>query len=190
MVSPEAEARIKRLRFDTGAAWLDLIATVGNAYGTAPVERLSSVTRFREWLNAEDLLPESDPTEGDLARARILREALRSLALATVRLEPFPQDAVDRVNEFLTEDRTLVLATESGGLQVRRPPDGQAALGRIARQAADQLAGRSASMLRTCADPVCGLLFLDPSGRRVWCATEICGVRHRVREHRRRKASE
>lgn len=189
MVSQEAEARIRRLRFDTGAAWLDLIATVGNAYGSAPVERLDGVGRFREWLEAEDLAPEAGPTEEDVARARILREALRGLALATVRLQPFPRDEVDRLNEFLSEDRPLVLATESGGLQVGRPPDGRAALGRIARQAADQLAGRSASMLRTCADPVCGMLFLDPSGRRVWCATEICGVRHRVREHRRRKAT-
>jgi predicted RNA-binding Zn ribbon-like protein len=74
----------------------------------------------------------------------------------------------------------------SAGYRVRAPGDAREALGRLAREAAGHLAGPAAATLNTCADAVCGMLFLDPGGRRRWCLAEICGVRNRVRAHRRR----
>jgi predicted RNA-binding Zn ribbon-like protein len=185
-VAPEG-TRIQRLRFDTGATWLDLVATVGDAYGETPVERLRDTARLREWLDAEGLLPERAPDEDDLVRARELRESLRGLALAALRGNAWPPGDVARVNEHLRADEPLELRDGPSGPRTRPPATTRAALGRVARQAAQHLTGPEAGMLGACPARDCGMLFLDPTGRRVWCAAEICGVRHRVREHRRRR---
>ncbi|QKG18514.1 CGNR zinc finger domain-containing protein [Actinomadura verrucosospora] len=179
--------RIQRLRFDTGATWLDLVATVGDAYGETPVERLRDTARLREWLDAEGLLPEHGPDDDDLVRARELRESLRGLALATLRGNPWPPGDVARVNEHLRADEPLELRDGQSGPRTRPPATTRAALARVARQAAQHLTGPEGGMLGACPARDCGMLFLDPTGRRVWCAAEICGVRHRVREHRRRR---
>jgi predicted RNA-binding Zn ribbon-like protein len=176
------------LRCETGATWLDLLATVGKAYGPAPVERLADLPRLREWLAAEHLLPEVSPTDDDLARARELREALRGLALAAVRSKPSPEANITVVNTVLAGDRPLRLHRgATPGLGARPPATAGEAFARIARQAAEQLTGPLAATLRSCSDPECGMLFLDPGGRRRWCAAEVCGVRNRVRAHRHRR---
>ena len=172
------------LRCETGATWLDLVATVNRAYGPAPQERLTSADRLGAWLASRDLRPATEPADDDLARACELREALRGLALAAVRGEPWPEGDVDVVNDVLADDRPVSLGTGA----LRPPATPREALARIARQAADHLAGPAASGLRTCADAECGLLFLDPGGRRRWCSAEVCGVRHRVRAHRARQS--
>lgn len=171
---------------DTGATWLDIVATGSKAYGPSPVERLDSTARLRDWLADHDLLPETEPTEADLVRARALREALRGIALATVRHEPWPVAAVEFVNDVLADDRPLV--PDRGG--TRAPDTPRAALARVARQASEQLTGPAAATLRTCADPDCAMLFLDAGGRRRWCASQRCGVRNRVRAHRQRRTAE
>jgi predicted RNA-binding Zn ribbon-like protein len=182
--------RLYALRFDTGASWLDLVATVGNAYGPAPVERMDNKDRLIDWLAHEQLQPERRPTAADLPYAWRLREVLRPLGLAAARGESLPASGFQALNEFLEEDRPLRIGRDRHGREViRRPPTVGAALGRVARQAAEHLTGPVADRLRTCDDTECAILFLDPSGRRRWCAADLCGVRHRVREHRRRQQS-
>jgi predicted RNA-binding Zn ribbon-like protein len=173
------------LRSETGATWLDLVASLGSAYGPAPEERLVSTGLLRDWLASENLRPDADPTDADLTHARALREALRGLALAVVRSEPWPGVDIKVVNKVLAEDRPLVL--EPGRL--RHPATTREALARITRQAVEDLTGPAAATLRQCGDAVCGLLFLDPGGRRKWCMAEICGVRNRVRAHRQRNSA-
>jgi predicted RNA-binding Zn ribbon-like protein len=187
VTSQPVRRRIEDFRFDTGAVWLDLLATVGNAYGSVPVERLGSVERFGEWLAAESLTPARPPTGADLDGARRLRDTLRSLGLAVVRGGP--------VRESDLRDLNAALAAEEPG-RVRRSPHGRvtlappatpaAALARVARSAAGTLAAPDAR-LRTCDDSDCGMLFLDPTGQRRWCSTQLCGVKHRVRAHRARQ---
>ncbi|GAA2789960.1 CGNR zinc finger domain-containing protein [Saccharopolyspora taberi] len=172
------------LRCETGATWLDLIATVAKAYGPAPIERLTSADRLDAWFGAKGLRPAADASDADLSHARSVREALRGLALATVRGESWAAGDVEVVNAALADDRPLVLGA-GGRLEGPRTP--REALARIARQAAEHLTGSAARTLRTCGDPECGLLFLDPGGRRRWCSAEVCGVRHRVRVHRQRQ---
>lgn len=178
------------LRSETGARWLDLVGTVGRAYGPAPIERLSSPERLREWLAIAGLLPGTGPTGADLVRARTLREALRGLALATVHGGPWPAADIEVLNEVLADDRPLALAAAGHRAAMCPPATAREALARIARQAAEHLTGPAAATLHTCADHDCGMLFLDPSGRRRWCSAEMCGVRHRVRAHRQRHRDE
>jgi predicted RNA-binding Zn ribbon-like protein len=176
------------LRCETGATWLDLVATVSQAYGPAAIEHLSSASRLREWLATQNLRPKVDPVEADLIRARELREALRGLALATVHGEPLPRDNAAFLGKVLADDQPLKLSI-GPRLEIRPPATPRAALARIARQAAEHLAGPAAMTLHTCADPVCGMLFLDAGGRRRWCSADVCGVRSRVRAHRQRRSA-
>jgi predicted RNA-binding Zn ribbon-like protein len=174
-----------RLRCETGATWLDLVATVSKAYGPAPVERLVDARGLRAWFADEGLPPEQAPGQDDLARTHGLREALRGLALAVVRSEPLPARHIGLVNDVLADDVPLQLRASA----VRPPATVRQALARIARQAVEHLFGPAAATLHQCADAECGMLFLDPAGRRRWCAAEVCGVRHRVRAHRRRRTA-
>lgn len=174
------------LRYDTGAAWLDLLASVGSAYGPEPVERLSSVGLLAQWLDREGLSPVTPPGPDDLARAHELRELLRPLGLAAAAGHTPDPSHVESLNAVLAQDAPLRLTPE---LAVEAPPTAAEALTRVARQAAEHLAGPAAARLRTCDDHDCGLLFDDVTGRRRWCSATGCGVRHRVRAHRERAAA-
>jgi predicted RNA-binding Zn ribbon-like protein len=116
---------------------------------------------------------------------------LRSLALSAVRGERPPAADLGTVNAALAHDRPVHLGASGAGAALARPATTAQALARLARQAAETLAGPGAQELHQCADPDCGMLFLDPGGRRRWCSVETCGARHRVRAHRaRRRAAE
>ncbi len=185
------EERERRLRFDAGAPWLDLVATVGYAHTATPLERLSDLDRLREWLAAEHLLPTTDLTEADLDLVRDVRRTLRDLAEATVHSRPPPKGSTARLNEVLGADQPVsVRINRSGELTVRRPATVREALARLARQAVEDLTGPVAATLRTCGDHDCSMVFTDPTGRRRWCAAETCGVRNRVRAHRERQRTE
>lgn len=177
-----------RLRYDTGASWLDLVATVSRADGPAPKERLYDLDRLREWLAAERLLPATDPAEADLDLVRDVRRTLRDLAEAAARSAPPPTAATARLNEVLAGEQPVsVRVSTSGELTVNQPATVAEALARVARQAVDHLTGPVAATLRMCSDDECSMVFIDPAGRRRWCSAETCGVRNRVRAHRERQ---
>jgi predicted RNA-binding Zn ribbon-like protein len=173
-------------RFDTGAIWLDLLATVGSAYGPEPVDRMGTVELLHQWLDQEGLAPVTAPGPDDVVRARELREVLRPLGLAAAAGRTPEPDRVEALNAVLARDVPLRLTSD---LAVAAPPTAAAALTRVARQAAEHLAGPTAARLRACDDHDCGMLFDDVTGRRRWCSAAICGVRHRVRAHRSRAAT-
>lgn len=174
------------LKFNAGAPWLDLLITVGQAYGPAPVERLRGLPELVRWLDHEGLTPAVAPTEGDVHEARALREALRPVVLATLddrpvtsaelaALEPWPAAAV--------APRPVL---HDGRLVLEPPPTTRAALAGLATQAVAFLAGPDRDHLGACADPLCRMAFVDPTGRRRWCSPDTCGLRARVRNHRAR----
>jgi predicted RNA-binding Zn ribbon-like protein len=174
------------LRLNAGAAWLDLLASVGNAYSTHPVERLTGPPIMQRWLAHHGLTAERIPTHGDVANARELRETLRPLALAVLDGTPVPSDPLRALQRWLDADAPL-RAVERDGRPAPAPPATPAvALARVARQALEHLGGPEAQHLRACAADDCRMAYLDPGGRRRWCAPERCGVRERVRAHRAR----
>jgi predicted RNA-binding Zn ribbon-like protein len=181
-------ARVSRteLRYDAGASWLDLLATVGDRFGPDPVERLVSPGRLGEWLAHEGLILDVPPKEADLGAALELRAALAHVVFALLDRAPVPQPAVELVQGYAARDRPTRLAVVAGELRAEPLPDGGAALARVAREAVDHLAGPPRARLNACADPECRMVYLDPGGRRRWCAANKCGVRARVRAHRSR----
>ena len=177
-------------RFDCGAVWLNLLATTGRTFSANPVERLSTPSRFAEWLRHSELSPVRPPCEADLLRARRLRETLRTLALATVDEHPPPADAVADLVAFLAQHDDPIGMTATDRLRRKPPATAGHALARIARQAVDQLTGADRNALKSCPEHDCRAVFIDPLGRRRWCPSAACASRGRVRALRaRRQAS-
>ena len=174
------------LRFDAGAGWLNLLATVGSAYGSAPVERLRGPEQLAEYLDHHGLRPPVELTQDDVADAMALRAALRPLALAAVGGAPVEPAELAALQRWLDHDRPLRAVARAGHPGIEPPPTVAASLGRLARQALEHLAGPERAHLGACGADDCRMVFLDPAGRRRWCAPERCGVLSRVRAHRER----
>ncbi len=167
-------------RYDAGAAWLNLLATRGHAYGAVPIERLGDLEALRAWLDHERLTPVAPLTDADVVQARAFRETLRPAVLAVLD-ERIPD--VGPLQPWLEADEPLRAVVRNGRPAAAPPSTLAAALARLARQAVEQLPD---APLRGCADDECRLAYLDPGGRRRWCAAEKCGVKARVRAHRAR----
>ena len=176
------------LTYVAGDPWLNLVATAADRIGPDPFERLWDTERLREWLHHEYAVADDITIdEAELASARRLREALWTLATATVRGTALSAGAVKTVNDALRGYRPCELTIDGGRLRTTPPPTVPAALGWLARKAvADLTTPDTAAMLRICAADGCGAVFADPSGRRRWCPSGRCGVKSRVRAHRSR----
>jgi predicted RNA-binding Zn ribbon-like protein len=135
------------------------------------------------------------PTEAAvvLDRAIVVREAIYQLFSAFAAGQPLPEAALATFNAALTE--------ALGHLQVGADRDGLTwtwigaddALDRplwsVVRSAADLLTSPERALVRECAGPDCGWLFLDTSRNRSrrWCDSRSCGNRQRVRRHYQRR---
>ena len=178
---------LQELRFDLGTPWLNLLGTLGRPYSAHPIERLTGPARLAEWLAHEGFTPATgERSTADVALAKQLRETLRPLVLAAARGESPDPAAAGALNDFLAADEPVRVEPDDGGLRAVPASTLPAALSRVARQAALQLSGPEAAQLRLCADEECAGAYLDPTGRRRWCATDRCGVKARVRAHRAR----
>ncbi len=175
-------------RFDCGAGWLNLLATKGRTFSANPVERLATPDRLAEWLEICELSPVRPPDHDDLQSAWRLRETLRVLALATIAEEPPPASAVEGLIALTEQDDPIRLVVD-GRLRRERPPTAEHALVRIARQAVDQLTSADRLALKSCPEPDCRGVFVDPPGRRRWCPSPACASRGRVRALRARRGS-
>lgn len=176
----------RALRFDAGAPWLDLLATVGSAYGPDPVERMTGIPQLEEWLAHEGLTPAHAPAPADVTAFRELREVIRPVVLAVLAGDPIEDAQVAALQPWLDADVPMRVVVRDGQPAPDRPPTVAAALARVCRQAVEQLGGPEREHLGACADSDCGMAYLDATGRRRWCAPERCGVRARVRAHRAR----
>ena len=125
--------------------------------------------------------PVAPVVEADVAQVKAFRETLRPLVLAV--LDGRTPD-VAPLQAWLDADEPLT---------GRRP--GRAARGRTAvDDSRPRWRGWPARPSNSCRTPRCGpapttsagMAYLDPGGRRRWCAPETCGVKARVRAHRAR----
>jgi predicted RNA-binding Zn ribbon-like protein len=153
-------------------------------------EAIGDPDSLRSWLSRRGLLADGERVgEADVARAKEVRKALRSLLAANNGRGP---DAA--------AIRALNLAAERARLTVRFGADGRATLepcaGGVDRALGRVLAAVHASMeegtwgrLKSCANATCGWAFYDRSKNRSgrWCSMEVCGNRTKTRAYRRRR---
>jgi predicted RNA-binding Zn ribbon-like protein len=132
-----------------------------------------------EWL--PDWLAERALGEGELDRARTLREALRALVLANNGIAA-DAAAYDAVNEAAA--RLALRLDADGRLRVVGAAD---ALDEVVAVALSAMLDGSWSRLKACRN--CCWSFYDRSPNRsaTWCSMQLCGNRKKTRAYRARR---
>jgi predicted RNA-binding Zn ribbon-like protein len=162
-------------RYDVPKAAPGPLREVQQFINSADVE--NGVDWLPDWLGERSLA-------GELDRARELREALRSLALAN-NVVPLDPDAVAVVND--AAGRLALELSDDGQLGVRMEGD---EIDRIVALAFAAMLDGSWERLKACRN--CRWSFYDYSPNRsaTWCSMQLCGNRKKTRAYRRRKAAD
>ena len=164
---------------------------VNTAELEAGTELLSDPAALRAWLAERGLIGARERLgEGDLERARSVREALRALlevrgsgaavgAAALRALNRSPQHALMRV--AFAADGTPSLEPVGDGLD--------RALARLFAAIERASVEGTLDRLKICSDSGCRWAFYDRSKNRSrnWCDMATCGNRAKAREYRRRR---
>lgn len=153
-------------------------------------EALADPGSLRRWLVRQGLLVDGAPVgEGDVVRAREVREAIRALLVAN-----------NGGQVGAREVGTLNRAARRARLEFRFGADGRAALESASGGADGALGGILAAVhagmeegtwgrLKACANGGCTWVFYDRSKNRSgeWCSMAVCGNRTKTRAYRRRR---
>lgn len=152
-------------------------------------EDLTSPRHLADWLSSRNLLePGVTLEEADLKRAVASREALRRLLAAQGAAE-VDEKAVEWLDRATSDGRfRLRFGREGARLEIvpRESDPLGTALDRLLRIAFEAQFGPHWTRLKICEDRDCRTAFYDIQKNRTgkWC-TRRCGVRQRVRAHRR-----
>ena len=150
-----------------------------------------------EWLDAVALdRAGTHATEGELAAARALRDAVRRIAgHLTQDSRPAAASAMSdldaalgQVNAAAAELPSPRLTLRDGRLEAGPAPCSSAVtagLAQVARQAIDLLGGADGAQLFACYAHGCVLYFVKSHPRREWCSV-ACGNRVRAARHYQR----
>ena len=152
-------------------------ATLTERQGSS-VERIPVPQRLADWLTVSGLPVDScTPTQLELARE--LRESIHAVATAAAAHDALPTAAVRVINERSAEGGAAAILTPSGERRWRLGSDSgvEDALGVIATDAIDIVAGERDGKLALCASPTCRAAFFDTSQSRTrkWCDMNTCG---------------
>jgi predicted RNA-binding Zn ribbon-like protein len=182
----------KPFRFDPGALCLELVAT-GGPGEFARYEVLHESADLVAWADRSRLPGglELTVSEGELARARELRDTLFLLAADRAHGRPLRPAHIEVVNVAAAEAPLVSRITPDGTRAWAPDATGTQLLSTVARDAVDLFTGPHADRVRECGAHDCYLLFVDTSrpGRRRWCAMEHCGNRAKARAFRSRRVA-
>ncbi|GAB7144485.1 CGNR zinc finger domain-containing protein [Mycobacterium riyadhense] len=174
-------------RYVSGRRCLDFAGTVRYRGGPASEELLTHPERLSDWAVQAGLLDAAiDVTDGDLAAAIELREAIyRSVIARLAHRRPKLAD-VDLINELASQRQLTPLLQRTG--VARRDGTTAQLLATLAADLLDLLAGADIEFVKRCVDPGCTRLFIDTSRakNRQWCGIK-CGNRAKVEAFRARQ---
>lgn len=153
--------------------------TLSERHGES-VERIPTPGRLADWLAINDLAVGScTPTQ--LARAKELREAIHLALTATAIGETPGTSAVEVINDCSSRGHATAFlsATRTRQWQLGSKSAVRDALGVIAADAIDIIAGEQDGKLALCGSPTCLAAFFDTSQSRTrrWCDMNTCGNR-------------
>jgi predicted RNA-binding Zn ribbon-like protein len=157
-------------------------------------ETFSSPGALCDWLAEHELLDAGEgavtASDADVAHARELRDALRSMLRAN-HGEPVDPAATPRVEAAARRSRLAVRFVGEGGSVQLQPLAGgvDGALGRVLARMAVAMADGTWQRLKVCPADDCQWAFYDTSRNRsaVWCDMKVCGNRAKVRSFRERR---
>ncbi|QIS03705.1 hypothetical protein F5X71_16470 [Nocardia brasiliensis] len=146
------------------------------------VERIPTPRRLADWLTVSGLAVDAC-TSAQLDRARELREAIHAAATAAAMGKVPPVAAVHVIIERSRQGRAAAVLTPEGKREWRLNSAScvDDALGVIAADAIDILAGERDGKLALCASTTCRAAFFDTSQSRTrkWCDMNTCGNRQK-----------
>jgi predicted RNA-binding Zn ribbon-like protein len=159
------------------------VNTVDREHGP---DLLDEPAGLEEWLERH-MLP-AEVTADDLAAAREVREALRSLLLAN-NGEPHDPQAGEALERAARRARLEAVFTPDGAALVPRAAGVDAAVGRILAAAFAAMLDGSWKRLKCCPRDVCGWAFYDRStnASATWCSMQVCGGRMKAGAYYRRR---
>ena len=147
-----------------------------------PVERIPVPIRLVDWLAMNGLAVEAC-TGAQLDLARELREAIHLAATAAAVEDTLPTSAVRAINDHSIRGKAAAVLTAEGDRrwQLSSTSSVEDALGVIAADAIDVIAGERDGKLALCASPTCRAAFFDTSQSRSrkWCDMNTCGNRQK-----------
>lgn len=162
------------------ALWLEFVNTAGAGRDTLP-----DPGAYHRWTKAVRV--ESPGDAEAFAVAVALRSRLGGLAAALTEKRAPPPSSIEAINRLLVAlDGREQLVRIGGRWRLQfgtaRPPSAAQA---VAQSAAQTLANPLA-VVRRCANPECGLFFVDDSTNqsRRWCSRNRCGQRGRIERRR------
>ncbi|MFJ2202618.1 CGNR zinc finger domain-containing protein [Streptomyces violaceusniger] len=193
---PRVTARLRALRFDAGSLALNLVATLGRRT-SAPVERLGTLDRLREWCDGVGLRPHDETvTDELLTELWTLREAAYDVVAAVVYGRSPSAVSVALLNDRArpAPPQPLLIATGTGvGVDgADRPLSGRELQSVVVRDLIAVLGDpERRAALRVCDASLCTMVYLDhtPGGRRRWCSMRLCGNSAKAAKHRERRAA-
>jgi predicted RNA-binding Zn ribbon-like protein len=154
-------------------------------------EMLSDPARLVSVLAGLGLLEQDAPvTAADLVRARGVREALRSLALANNDGGPPDRDELELLEQAAAAGRLVVTFDGSGLAHLEAGASGvDRALAEIVGIVYTAMADGTWARLKACQRDVCRWLFYDRSRNHSarWCQMAVCGNRTKTRAYRARQ---
>jgi predicted RNA-binding Zn ribbon-like protein len=153
-------------------------------------EAIGDPDSLRSWLSRRGLLADGERVgEADVARAKEVRKALRSLLAANNGREA--DAATIRALNLVTERARLTVRFGADGRATLEPGAGgvDGALGRVLAAVHASMEEGTWGRLKSCANATCGWAFYDRSKNRSgrWCSMEVCGNRTKTRAYRRRR---
>lgn len=124
--------------------------------------------------------------EGELERARELRESLRVALLAHAGHPP--HRTVTPLGELLAAAPLLLTVAAADGSAALAPADTGPLLSRVAAALAESLVAGTWTRLKACEAVDCHWAYYDrsPAGRGRWCSMQVCGARAKMRRYRAR----
>ncbi|MCX5558209.1 CGNR zinc finger domain-containing protein [Streptomyces sp. NBC_00038] len=122
--------------------------------------------------------------EGELERARELRESLRAALLAHAGHPP--HGTVTPLGELLARAPLVVTVDVGDGSAALAPADEGPLLSRVAAAVAQALVEGTWTRLKACEAVDCHWAYYDrsPAGRGRWCSMQVCGARAKMRRYR------
>lgn len=152
--------------------------------GVPVVDALSTAERATAWCMANGV-PVGRRVDGeDLSRLRVLRGALRELAMANAGAK-YDNEAHDVLDRLARSESTKLRYSVDEGPHVET----STVTGWILAVAFDAMRDGTWGRLKRCTGDGCPHVFYDASKNRsgAWCAMAVCGNRRKVRAYQQRR---
>ncbi|SHM09586.1 CGNR zinc finger domain-containing protein [Actinacidiphila paucisporea] len=172
--------------FVCGDPALDFAATL-RARRSLRFEMFATPGRLDAWYAESGVVDAVTPGgQGDVDRARAVREALYRLITARRLGEDYDPEALALVNATARTPAAVPQLTPAGRRTEATPAE---ALSTVARRGVELLGGPDVPLLKECGNPECTRVYIDRSRgmRRQWCGMESCGNRIKAAAYRARK---